>query len=135
MGFESEMTRAINGTMETLERTRILLIQKLFRDIVFDTPVLDGTLRGSWKTTKQNPSSEKGSSDPSGALTVSQMEVTVGASTFGVDIYLTNNQPYAYRIEFLGWSSVKAPQGMVRRNVLRVQEILKQVQTQVNRGR
>ena len=32
--------------------------------------------------------------------------------------YFTNNLPYAYRIEFEGWSK-KAPQGMVRRNIVR----------------
>lgn len=48
----------------------------------------------------------------------------VGASKPTDVMYLRNNLPYAYRIEYEGWSKVKAPEGMVRRNVARFRRIL-----------
>lgn len=132
--FSAQLKTAIARNEATLEKARILLIQRLFRDITFDTPVLDGFLRGSWKATTESPEYTLGAADPSGSTTIQQINTTVGASNFKTTVYLTNGQPYGYRIEFEGWSAVKAPEGMVRRNVLRVQEILKQVQREVNRG-
>jgi hypothetical protein len=38
-------------------------------------------------------------------------------------VYLTNNLPYASRIEF-GYSKVKAPEGMVRKNIIRITQNL-----------
>ena len=40
-------------------------------------------------------------------------------------VYLTNNLPYAARIEYDGWSHTKAPEGMVRKNVIRITQNLK----------
>ncbi|MCE0801985.1 hypothetical protein LVQ77_17005 [Buttiauxella sp. S04-F03] len=134
MSFADELLAAQMRIENALERTRVLLIQRLYRDIIFDTPVLDGTLRGSWRTSTDRPSEDQSPvTDPAGVGTTRAMEVVVNGSTWGVDVCLVNNIPYAYRIEFLGWSAVKAPQGMVRRNVLRVQDILQSVQRQVNR--
>ena len=45
---------------------------------------------------------------------------------------LTNNMPYAYRIEFEGYSKTKAPEGMVRKNVARFRQLL-QEEAQKNR--
>jgi len=46
--------------------------------------------------------------------------------------YFTNNLPYAFRIEFEGWSKVKAPQGMVRRNAIRWKQIVKRAANATN---
>lgn len=134
MSFTAQLRSASRNIDQTLNKARILLIQRLFRDITFDTPVLDGFLRGSWKVSEGEPSDGVGGPDLSGQVTVNQMNTSIGATQFKSTVYLVNNQPYAYRIEFEGWSSIKAPDGMVRRNFLRVQKILKQVQLEVNRG-
>lgn len=39
-------------------------------------------------------------------------------------MFFTNNLPYAERIEYDGWSRFKAPQGMVRKNVVRWDDIV-----------
>lgn len=38
-------------------------------------------------------------------------------------LWLANSLPYAYRIEYEGWSR-QAPEGMVRRNVTRIKKII-----------
>ena len=89
----------------------------LSTDIIMDTPVLSGRLRNNWfpsvnegtdKTT--NYTGEKG--------VAATNRVSAIKFKLGDTLYLTNNLPYAKRIEFDGWSA-KAPQGMVRRNLIR----------------
>ena len=89
----------------------------LSTDIIMDTPVLSGRLRNNWfpsvnqgtnKTTKYT--GEKGAAATS--------RVSAVKFKLGDTLYLTNNLPYAERIEFKGWSA-KAPSGMVRKNLVR----------------
>ena len=89
----------------------------LSTDIIMDTPVLSGRLRNNWfpsvnegtdKTTKYT--GEKGSAAIS--------RVSAIRFKLGDTLYLTNNLPYAKRIEFDSWSA-KAPAGMVRKNIIR----------------
>ena len=39
-------------------------------------------------------------------------------------IFLTNNLPYGERIEYLGWSHIQKPEGMVRVSVSKFQNKL-----------
>ena len=87
-------------------------------DIISDTPVDTGRLKNNWfpsvgaasEQTTEATANEAG--DRSNSLVNNQLALD---KTF----YFTNNLPYAFRIEFEGWSKVKAPQGMVRRNIVR----------------
>jgi hypothetical protein len=99
---------------------------KLFSAIVMDTPVLTGRLRANWNTSLDAPDKSTGEGgDPSGVGTIAEIVATCEAGNADNVMIFTNNLPYAYRIEYEGWSSVKAPQGMVNRNVLRFKRILK----------
>lgn len=86
----------------------------LSTDIIMDTPVLSGRLRNNWF-----PSVNKGTEETT-EQTSNESLNRVNAVKFklGDTLYLTNNLPYAKRIEFDGWSA-KAPSGMVRKNILR----------------
>lgn len=96
----------------------------LTSDIISDTPVDTGRLKNNWfpsvgaasEQTTEATANEAG--DRAGKC--AQNELTLD-KTF----YFTNNLPYAFRIEFEGWSKVKAPQGMVRRNAIRWKQIVK----------
>lgn len=94
----------------------------LFRAVIMDTPVDTGRLINNWFATRGGPSTKvtQGSNTYQGAVArmVSKIEQSESPS-----YYLTNNLPYAYRIEYEGWSKVKAPQGMVRKNVNRFNAI------------
>ena len=96
----------------------------LTSDIISDTPVDTGRLKNNWfpsvgaasEQTTEATANEAGDR----AEKCAQNELTLD-KTF----YFTNNLPYAFCIEFEGWSKVKAPQGMVRRNAIRWKQIVK----------
>ena len=122
MSFSMDVARWAKGAQEDIEEINKAIILELFASVVFDTPVLEGRLRGAWQITSDNPASGQVEIyDPSGRGTVKHIENFVramdGARNFSV--YLTNNMPYAYRVED-GWSHTKAREGMARKNLIRV---------------
>jgi hypothetical protein len=86
------------------------IIMELFASVILDTPVLD---------TAEEP-------DPDGGSTVAKaQEVVLNLRPdHDINIFLTNNLPYAHRIEYDGWSHTKAPAGMVRKNIQRIANII-----------
>ena len=86
----------------------------LSTDIIMDTPVLSGRLRNNWMVSVNQGSNETTESTGNEAIN----RVSAIRFKLGDTLYLTNNLPYAERIEFMGWSK-KAPDGMVRRNLMR----------------
>lgn len=125
MRFSAALGRFNKKTKDRLDRTRRIVIIKLFSAVIKDTPVLSGRLRGNWQTSIRSPATGViGIRDESAAI--AEVEA-MAARSKGTDVvYLRNNLPYAHRIEFDGWSKVKAPQGMMRRNVARFRRILNQ---------
>lgn len=104
----------------------------LTSDIISDTPVDTGRLKNNWfpstgtaseQTTTEATANEAG--DRANSFVNNQLALD---KTF----YFTNNLPYAFRIEFEGWSKVKAPQGMVRRNAIRWKQIVKRAANATN---
>lgn len=107
-----------------VERTRRAICIKLFSAVILDTPVLTGRLRGNWQTSVRTPASgELDRVDENGSKALAEMKEGLGQGD--VAVYLVNNLPYAARIEFEGWSHTKAPEGMVRRNVVRIDGLVK----------
>lgn len=90
--------------------------------IIMKTPVDVGTLRGNWMPSYNtiNYATDLSATDSVGRVTTSIR----GAEMIGKVWYLTNSMPYAYRIEYEGWSHTKAPQGMVRVSVTEVRSNL-----------
>jgi hypothetical protein len=114
------------GTMDKAERIRRGIILKLFGAVILDTPVDTGRLRGNWRTSEQAPAlAVIDRIDKGGSLAMQEVQSNMGDGT-GRDtsVFLANNLPYAAKIEYEGWSKVKAPQGMVRRNVARINELV-----------
>lgn len=134
--FSQQLASFAKKAEENTERARRIILLRLFRSVVFDTPVKEGTLRGAWQpsvnSTSITPSNRTGRS--SGNATNKAIEEMVEASRFGDTVYLTNPLPYGPRIEYEGWSRVKAPQGMVRKNVARLTRIASAVAKGVNSG-
>ena len=103
----------------------------LTSDIISDTPVDTGRLKNNWfpsvgaasEQTAEATANEAGDR----AESFANSELTLD-KTF----YFTNNLPYAFRIEFEGWSKNKAPQGMVRRNAVRWKQIVKRAANATN---
>ena len=123
MSFASDVAKFAKLTNASLDETGRAITLELFGSVIKDTPVKSGRAKGNWQTTIGSPVS--GTTDRLGeaeALAeVSQQTASFGA---GKIIYLTNNLPYIYRLEFLGWSQ-QSPDGMARKNVARIQSIVR----------
>lgn len=123
MSFANDFERFAKLTNASLDQTGRAIALELFGSVIKDTPVDTGRARGNWQTTIGSPAS--GQTDRKGegpALAeVSQQAASFGA---GKVIYLTNNLPYIYRLEYLGWSQ-QSPDGMARKNVARIQSIVR----------
>lgn len=65
--------------------------------------------------------------DPSGNNATYNIGELVSSLPLGkdVEVYMTNSLPYAYKIEYLGHSKIKAPGGMVVKNFTRITQLLK----------
>lgn len=125
--IESFSARAQEKVLKIFKKSII----DLTSDIISDTPVDTGRLKNNWfpsvgaasEQTTEATANEAGDR----AEKCAQNELTLD-KTF----YFTNNLPYAFRIEFEGWSKVKAPQGMVRRNAIRWKQIVKRAANATN---
>lgn len=102
---------------------------KLFSAVIFDTPVDTGRLRANWifSTGEDTPQGDPNLFDKLGAQTVTAVTNGVQQNVTDKDgvVNIGNSMHYAHRIEYLGWSRVKAPQGMVRKNMTRISDILR----------
>jgi hypothetical protein len=124
MSFSDDMARIAKKTNKSLENTIKTTAIELFSSVIRDTPVDEGRAKGNWQATLGSMADGTVSTlDRSGSATISKMRATVGGFDLGEVIWLTNNLPYARRLEY-GWSKVQAPQGMVRKNMARIQSLV-----------
>ena len=121
MSFSSDLAKFAKKTNSSLDQTGRAIALELFRSVILDTPVDTGRARGNWQTSLWNPKEGEVDRDLSAALQETARETSV----FGMGklIYLANNLPYIYRLEF-GWSQ-QQPGGMARRNVARIKSIVR----------
>lgn len=138
MSFKSDISKFKLQTLKKIERTRKGATFRLFAAVIRDTPVghpdtwnmteaqknavkksgyTGGSLRNSWICTQNAPASGVRDSEDDGAE--ADALDTINTSRGDCTLYLTNNQKYAGRVEFDGWSHTKSPQGMVRKNIRR----------------
>lgn len=126
MSFSAQISQYSKGTRDKIDRIRRGVALKLLGAVVLDTPVDTGRLRGNWRVSEGTPVLDASDRvDPSGAVVMNEINAAVQASTGDAAVYLTNNLPYAKRIEYDGWSHTKAPEGMVRRNLARFNQLIK----------
>lgn len=123
MSFSLNVTQWTEKAGEDMAALHKAIILELFTSVILDTPVLEGRLRGNWIISADNPANGTFDViDPDGSKTTRKVEDFVSRleNLENFNIFLTNNLPYAYRIEYDGWSHTKAPEGMVRKNLIRV---------------
>lgn len=117
---------------------------KLFSAIVQDTPVgtsdpsrqyVGGRLRANWQAVNGGTTLDTvPTPDPTGARTLSLAVGVIVENDLKEDLVIVNNLPYGPRIEFDGWSHTKAPQGMVRKNVVRFQRLVTKEARRIRNG-
>lgn len=132
----SKLAKASKDNMDAVVRRTVLDIGA---KVVEKSPVGDATLwqsppppgyvggrfRANWQYGfSQIPSGDLPDIDPSGAVSVSRISAGVSSSPAAGIHYLTNNLPYAKRLED-GYSK-QAPVGMVGLTVLEFQSIVEE---------
>lgn len=119
--------------LEVIEAKRAAALQ-IFSAVIMATPVgnatqwqnpgsappgyVGGRLRGNWQTRLDTPAMDTVTRvDASGRQAITEAEYEIGLAVGDQSIYLSNNLPYANRIEY-GAHSKQAPSGMVRVSIL-----------------
>jgi len=121
MSFASDMKKWAAKTKmseETAIRSATISISS---EIMDRTPVATGRLRGNWIPSINAPIIKQ--TDNTTPLKA-EMQATAAQAT-GKVFYLVNSLDYARKIEYEGWSKIKAPQGMVRISVQNFKEALR----------
>lgn len=107
-------------------------VLEIYAGVVMKSPVDSGRFRGNWVVTTNAPAS--GVVDTLDRLPLNTRPGDVVAHRarmamvnfkLGETVYITNHLPYAYRLEYEGWST-QAPAGMVRTTVLAWQSLIAQ---------
>ena len=90
---------------------------ELFSAVISRSPVDSGRFRSNWVVQSGSPSAtvDYAKRDPSGAAATAQAAVVTASVRAGDVVYMSNNLPYAQRLEY-GYSK-QAPGGMVRTSI------------------
>ena len=137
MGFAADVDKAIDKKLRVpMGQWQRGVCFALFKGVIMDTPRDEGGLVANWYITKGTPSSKylpnatATNGGKVGGLSQEINGIINGEKDF--TMYMANNAPYAHKIEYggypdgpktIGGSSTKAPQGMLRRNVARIDSI------------
>ena len=121
MSFSVDLSKAIEKAKGRTEIVVKKIALELFSNIIYKSPVLTGRFRANWNCSIGSPDlSTSQAIDPSGSGAISKATSTVVSYTLnGQRVFLTNNLPYADRLEN-GWSK-QAPNGMVRLSVMEIE--------------
>lgn len=130
----------INRVQVESEQMRRAVIIELFSSVITDTPVDKGLTRGNWQTNISAPiTTETARHDKTAQAAINDVRTKAQASHWGQDMYLTNNKPHIFKLEYGGYPnpprtlsgktingfSRQAPQGMLRRNIIRIESIIR----------
>ena len=126
MSFEADISRFIGKSEKNAEIVVRRISLELFNKVVQKSPVDTGRFRGNWFLTASVPSSQTSArvdKQPYGSDAkddyYSQAQSNVNRWKLSDNyIYLTNNLPYAYRLE-MGYSK-QANSGVARISVMEI---------------
>jgi hypothetical protein len=123
MAFAAQVRNFTTKAEKATDKTIRAITFALFREVIMRTPVDKGRLKGNWQASQGSPATGTvTTTDPSGGVTIASMASAIGG--WGSVSYLSNNLVYAHRIEYDGWSHTKAPAGMVRVSLARINAIV-----------
>jgi len=98
--FFLDVQKFADGFIEGAETAVRGTTLKLFKNIVKDSPVDEGRFRGAWVPTGARPSTRVGGVDKSGDATIAEIIAITTLLKDWSTFTLTNNLPYANKIEF-----------------------------------
>ena len=122
MSFSKDIRSFVSKATTAHDKITRAATLELFSGVIKDTPVDTGRARGNWQTSVGSPAAgELDREDKSGALAMAEVQQKAPPGA-GQVTCLSNNLPYIGELE--RGSSKQAPEGMVRKNVDRVQRIV-----------
>lgn len=122
-----DMAEALNadGSGKRKISTSNRALDKKFGKMKAPKGYVGGRFRGNWQTSVGEPiTATIERIDPSGAASTADVIAHMGGA--GKVTYMTNNLPYAERLEYEGWSK-QAPAGMVRVSMARIDSIVSEL--------
>lgn len=123
MSFALDVSKFVEKAKKNPEKVMRQVSIKLFSAIIKASPVDTGRFRMNWMASGGTPATgTTDATDKSGNIATGNATSFVLKATDWREFTLTNNLPYAQRLEY-GWSQ-QAPQGMVRTNVSRFQQLI-----------
>ena len=123
MSFALDVSKFVEKAKKNPEKVMRQVSIKLFSAIIKASPVDTGRFRMNWMASGGTPvSGITDATDKSGNTATGNATSFVLKATDWREFTLTNNLPYAQRLEY-GWSQ-QAPAGMVRTNVSRFQQLI-----------
>lgn len=143
MSFSAEVDAFCSHASQAIEAHCRSVALILVGMVIERTPVLKGRLRGDWRTNVASPNYETRPVSAEqlqayGSRPEAEWQALAGRlrkvaeeeadkaigewdAASATPLYITNNLPYAKRIEEEGYSKTKAPEGMVRVSVAEIQ--------------
>lgn len=136
----SELGKWVTKAKKDLSKEKREIILRLFRAVIMDTPVLEGTLRGNWQCSVTHPKyaviENRSVNDA-----IREIETVLNGTKLEQTVFLRNNLPYAAVVEYglypnppksgtgktVNGFSRKAPAGMVRKNAMRFSQLALEV--------
>lgn len=126
----------MKNTIAKAQATPAIFMKELLVEIsdrlVMKSPVDKGRFINNWMvgngaidTTTNENTTEKNAAILKNSLEINSIKIN------GQTIYITNSLPYAYRLEYEGWSKVKTPAGMVRVTLAELNSITNKVAFEV----
>lgn len=123
MSFALDVSKFVEKAKKNPEKVMRQVSIKLFSAIIKASPVDTGRFRMNWMASGSAPASGiTDATDKSGNIATGNATSFVLKATDWREFTLTNNLPYAQRLEY-GWSQ-QAPAGVVRTNVSRFQQLI-----------
>ncbi len=119
-----ELTRLAQDLSRQLQEAARESIRRLARDVIQDTPVRSGALRGAWRSGVNRAPAGVGRPDPSGRAPAGEAAAAAARLQWGDSFHLVNRLPYAQAVEH--GSSRQAPRGMLRLNAARFSRLVDQ---------
>ena len=124
-GFTLDIKNFVEKAKKNPETVARAVSFKLFSAVIKASPVDTGRFRMNWQAAGAvTPSGVIDEADKSGNKAVAMASDFVLKATEWNEFTLTNNLPYAERLEY-GWSN-QAPQGVVRVNITRFNTLLEE---------
>ena len=123
MSFALDVSKFVEKAKKNPEKVMRQVSIKLFSAIIKASPVDTGRFRMNWMASGDIPASgTTDATDKSGNIAIGNSTSFVMKAADWHEFTLTNNLPYAQRLEY-GWSQ-QAPAGVVRTNVSRFQQLI-----------